>query len=44
MEKVKEIHNGKMNEEKGATAKNKNPLLVRVNAGKATENEIVKAE
>ena len=43
MEKIKDIHNSKMNEEKGSNAKKKNPLAVSVNVGKANEIEIAKA-
>lgn len=45
MEKIKDVHNLKMNEEKGITNNNKkkNPFTATVNAGKATENEIAQA-
>lgn len=44
VEKVKEMHNARMKEEKGTTVKNKNPLLVQVSAGKGTENERIAKE
>ena len=44
LEKVKEMHNAKMTGEKGSANKNKNPLLMSVNVGKATENQVIMAE
>ena len=44
LDRVKEIHNNKMNEEKGSPMKNKNLLVASVNIGKATENAVAMAE